>query len=343
MNDLIYKAETTHALNIDELTALLDASEYDEALFAAADRVRKKYVGDAVHLRGLIEFSNICRCFCMYCGLRCENKNAERYRLTEDEIVETARKAAEAGYRTIVLQSGEDAWFSAERMSSVIRHVKAFDVAVTLSVGERPFEDYKAFKNAGADRYLLRIETSDKALYESVHPHMSFENRVRCLKDLKTLGYEVGTGCLVGLPHQTSRHLAKDILFFKEIEADMIGIGPYIPHPQTPLRNEKGGDLIQAVKVMALTRLLLPTINIPATTAMETLAPNGQAKALQSGANVIMPNVTDPSVRKKYEIYPGKTPANLAEDARKETIGKILSLGRTIETGFGGRIKVHSG
>lgn len=343
MNDLIYKAETTHALNIDELTALLDASEYDEALFAAADRVRKKYVGDAVHLRGLIEFSNICRCFCMYCGLRCENKNAERYRLTEDEIVETARKAAEAGYRTIVLQSGEDAWFSAERMSSVIRRVKAFDVAVTLSVGERPFEDYKAFKNAGADRYLLRIETSDKALYESVHPHMSFENRVRCLKDLKTLGYEVGTGCLVGLPNQTSRHLAKDILFFKEIEADMIGIGPYIPHPQTPLRNEKGGDLIQAVKVMALTRLLLPTINIPATTAMETLAPNGQAKALQSGANVIMPNVTDPSVRKKYEIYPGKTPANLAEDARKETIGKILSLGRTIGTGFGGRIKVHSG
>lgn len=343
MNDLIYKAETTHALNIDELTALLDASEYDEALFAAADRVRKKYVGDAVHLRGLIEFSNICRCFCMYCGLRCENKNAERYRLTEDEIVETARKAAEAGYRTIVLQSGEDAWFSAERMSSVIRRVKAFDVAVTLSVGERPFEDYKAFKNAGADRYLLRIETSDKALYESVHPHMSFENRVRCLKDLKTLGYEVGTGCLVGLPHQTSRHLAKDILFFKEIEADMIGIGPYIPHPQTPLRNEKGGDLIQAVKVMALTRLLLPTINIPATTAMETLAPNGQAKALQSGANVIMPNVTDPSVRKKYEIYPGKTPANLAEDARKETIGKILSRGRTIGTGFGGRIKAHSG
>ena len=343
MNDLIYKAETTHALNIDELTALLDASEYDEALFAAADRVRKKYVGDAVHLRGLIEFSNICRCFCMYCGLRCENKNAERYRLTEDEIVETARKAAEAGYRTIVLQSGEDAWFSAERMSSVIRRVKAFDVAVTLSVGERPFEDYKAFKNAGADRYLLRIETSDKALYESVHPHMSFENRVRCLKDLKTLGYEVGTGCLVGLPHQTSRHLAKDILFFKEIEADMIGIGPYIPHPQTPLRNEKGGDLIQAVKVMALTRLLLPTINIPATTAMETLAPNGQAKALQSGANVIMPNVADPSVRKKYEIYPGKTPANPAEDARKETIGKILSLGRTIGTGFGGRIKAHSG
>lgn len=336
MKNLIYKAENTHALTLGELTTLLEASEYDADIFAAADRVRKKYVGDAVHLRGLIEFSNICRCFCMYCGLRCENKNADRYRLTEDEIVETARKAAETGYETVVLQSGEDVWFSAERMSAVIRRIKAFDVAVTLSIGERPFEDYKAFKDAGADRYLLRIETSDKTLYEAVHPNMSFENRLRCLKDLKTLGYEVGTGCLVGLPNQTSRHLAQDILFFQKIEADMIGIGPYIPHPQTPLKNAEGGDFITALKVMALTRLLLPDINIPATTAMEALAPNGQAAALNAGANVIMPNATNPSVRQKYEIYPGKTPENPAEDARKEVTEKILSLGRIVGTGRGG-------
>ncbi len=335
MKDLIDKAENEHLLNIDELTALLESSEYDEALFSAADRVRKKYVGDEVHLRGLIEFSNICRCFCMYCGLRCENKSLERRRMSEDEIVDTARKASNAGYKTIVLQSGEDTFFDADRLCRILRRIKASDVAITLSIGEKSYEEYKAYKEAGADRYLLRIETSDKALYESVHPNMSFENRVRCLHDLKSLGYELGTGCLVGLPHQTSRHLAGDILFFKEIEADMIGIGPYIPHPQTPLRNEKGGDLIKAVKVMALTRLLLPTINIPATTAMETLAPNGQAKALQSGANVIMPNAADIGTRRRYDIYPGKTPQKPSEDARAEAIEKILRLGRTVGQGYG--------
>lgn len=335
MKELIDKAKNEHLLNIDELTALLESSEYDEALFSAADRVRKKYVGDEIHLRGLIEFSNICRCFCMYCGLRCENKSLDRRRMSEDEIVDTARKAANAGYKTIVLQSGEDTFFDTDRLCRILRRIKASDVAITLSIGEKSYEEYKAYKEAGADRYLLRIETSDKALYESVHPNMSFENRIRCLHDLKSLGYELGTGCLVGLPHQTSRHLADDILFFKEIEADMIGIGPYIPHPQTPLRNEKGGDLMKAVKVMALTRLLLPTINIPATTAMETLAPNGQAKALQSGANIIMPNAADIVTRRRYDIYPGKTPQEPSEDARSETIEKILRLGRTVGQGYG--------
>lgn len=335
MKELIDKAENEHLLNIDELTALLESSEYDEALFSAADRVRKKYVGDEVHLRGLIEFSNICRCFCMYCGLRCENKSLDRRRMSEDEIVDTARKAANAGYKTIVLQSGEDTFFDADRLCRILRRIKDSDVAITLSIGEKSYEEYKAYKEAGADRYLLRIETSDKALYESVHPNMSFENRIRCLHDLKSLGYELGTGCLVGLPHQTSRHLADDILFFKEIEADMIGIGPYIPHPQTPLRNEKGGDLMKTVKVMALTRLLLPTINIPATTAMETLAPNGQAKALQSGANIIMPNAADIVTRRRYDIYPGKTPQEPSEDARSEAIEKILRLGRTVGQGYG--------
>ena len=218
----------------------------------------------------------------------------------------------------------------------LLQDIKKLDLAITLSIGERPYEEYKAFKEAGADRYLIRIETTDKELYKKMHPNMSFENRVRCLKDLKTLGYEVGTGCLVGLPEQTIESLANDILFFKEIDADMIGIGPFIPNQNTPLKDAKGGTFEMALKVMALTRILLPTINIPATTAMETLNPNGRLIALQSGANVVMPNVTEGDYRRKYEIYPGKicvgdTPAH----CRGCISGKIQSIGRTVSTGYG--------
>ena len=221
----------------------------------------------------------------------------------------------------------------------LLQDIKKLDLAITLSIGERPYEEYKAFKEAGADRYLIRIETTDKELYKKMHPNMSFENRVRCLKDLKTLGYEVGTGCLVGLPEQTIESLANDILFFKEIDADMIGIGPFIPNQNTPLKDAKGGTFEMALKVMALTRILLPTINIPATTAMETLNPNGRLIALQSGANVVMPNVTEGDYRRKYEIYPGKicvgdTPAH----CRGCISGKIQSIGRTVSTGYGFRV-----
>ena len=336
MKELIAKAEQTHTLLRGELIALLEDDGNLDAISAAADRVRHKFVGDEVHLRALIEFSNFCKNNCCYCGLRRDNKKLTRYRLNENMIFNLAEYAVkQMGLKTIVLQSGEDMFFDCDKMCAIIRKIKTLDTALTLSIGEKEAKEYKAYKEAGADRYLLRIETSDKALYESVHPNMSFENRIRCLHDLKSLGYELGTGCLVGLPHQTSRHLAGDILFFKEIEADMIGIGPYIPHPQTPLRNEKGGDLMKAVKVMALTRLLLPTINIPATTAMETLAPNGQAKALRSGANVIMPNAADIGTRRRYDIYPGKTPQEPSEDARSEAIEKILRLGRTLGQGYG--------
>ena len=321
----------------EEIINILSDDSQNEWLFSLADKTRKEYVGDEVHLRGLVEFSNICRCQCKYCGLQSPNKSIDRYRILPDDIVLYAKKAVEMGYRTIVLQSGEDEYYSKGIMCDIIKRIKEFDVALTLSIGERSFDDYKAFKDAGADRYLLRIETTDTELYKQMHPNMSFENRVRCLKDLKSLGYETGTGCLVGLPNQTIESLADDILFFKEIDADMVGIGPFIAHPHTPLKDSQNGDFTLALKVMALTRILLKNINIPATTAMETLNQNGRIIALQSGANVVMPNVTTTEYRAKYEIYPNKICINEDPSQCRGCIeSKIKSIGRTIskEKGF---------
>ena len=329
MRELIEKAKIEHSLSKDEITRILADDSINKELFNAADEVRKEFVGDEVHLRALIEFSNYCRCNCKYCGIRAENLKAERYRLSREEILDFAAKAVDFGYKTIVLQSGEDLTFSAKYLAEIIQEIKNFDVAVTLSIGERSCEEYKILKDAGADRFLLRIETTDKSLYEKMHPKASFENRKRCLYDLKKLGFETGTGCLVGLPNQITESLAEDILFFKELDADMIGIGPFIPHPETPLKNVSHGSFDLALKVMALTRLLLPDINIPATTAMETLNPNGCLIALQSGANVVMPNVTEADYRIKYEIYPNKAGVNYTELTRKlQTIGRTVSAGK---------------
>ncbi len=313
------------------------------SLFMEADLVRKKYVKDEVHLRGLIEFSNVCKRNCAYCGLQNKNKNIKRYRLSEDEIIDHAKIGASLGYKTVVLQSGEDDYFNQKRLCSIIEKIKEFDLAITLSVGERTKEDYRAFKMSGADRFLLRIETTDENLYKSLHPNMDFNNRKKCLYNLKELGYETGTGSLVGLLNQTIESFADDILFFKELDADMVGIGPFIPHPDTPLRGELNkNNFDMALKVMAITRLVLPDINIPATTAMETINPNGRIIALKSGANVVMPNLTDISYRKNYEIYPNKACIN--EDAikcRKCIEGKILSINRTLSNskGFRNRAK----
>ena len=286
----------------------------------------------------MVEFSNICKQQCKYCGLQCTNKNIDRYRILKDEILGYVKNAIELGYKTIVLQSGEDEYYTVDNMVEIIRAIKEYDVALTLSIGEKTYEEYKAYKEAGADRYLLRIETTDENLYKTMHPNMSLDNRKRCLNDLKTLGYEVGTGCLVGLPNQTIESLAEDILFFKEINADMVGIGPFIPHPDTPLKDEIGGTFEMALKVMALTRLMLPDINIPATTAMETLNPNGRIIALQSGANVVMPNVTNKEYRKKYEIYPNKICINENPNQCSNCIkNKIKSIGRSVSTDFGFR------
>lgn len=338
---ILKKAEETHELTKDEIVALLKFEETKtDPLFIAADRVRVKYAGDEVHLRGLIEFSNYCKQNCLYCGFRRDNKNATRYRLTEEQIVKFAQDASEQGYKTVVLQSGEDPYFTAEKMARIISGIKKFDMAVTLSIGEKTFEEYQAYKNAGADRFLIRIETTDKNLYSKLDPDMDWQNRLKCLEDLKNLGYEVGTGCLVGIPEQTLESLADDILFFKKINADMVGIGPFIPNANTPLKDAKGGSFELALKVMAITRLLLPDINIPATTAMETLNPNGRIIALQSGANVVMPNVTQGDYRKFYEIYPGKICVNDTPAKCRGCIsGKIRSINRKVSEDYGFRKK----
>ena len=323
----------------NDIIEILKDDSNNDWLFSLADKTREEYVGDEVHLRGLIEFSNICKRQCKYCGLRCEDKFIDRYRISKENIISYAEHAVNMGYKTIVLQSGEDEYYNTDLMCEIIAGIKKLGVALTLSIGEKTYEEYKVFKEAGADRYLIRIETTDKTLYNQMHPNMDFDNRVRCLENLGRLGYEVGTGCLVGLPNQTIESLADDILFFKEINADMVGIGPFIPHPHTPLKDSATGSFTLALKVMALTRILLKDINIPATTAMETLNPNGRIIALQSGANVVMPNVTTTEYRAKYEIYPNKICINENPDKCKGCISaKIQSIGRTVSTSFGFRV-----
>ena len=337
--DYIAKGEETHSLTKEEIIQLLRLEEATP-LFQAADRVRSRYVGDEVHLRGLIEFSNICKQNCLYCGLRRDNHKLERYRLEPETIVDFAAKAKSYGYRTVVLQSGEDPYYTVEVLRGIIRQIKALDMAITLSIGEKSLEEYKAYREAGADRYLLRIETTDVRLYEKMDPGMNYDNRVQCLKALKELGFELGSGCLVGLPGQTLESLAEDILFFKAMEADMIGIGPFIPNPDTPLAEVPAGSFELSQKVMAITRLVLPDINIPATTAMETLHPQGRILALQRGANVVMPNITEGDYRRMYALYPGKicindTPAH----CRSCITGKIQGIGRKVSTDYGFRKK----
>ncbi len=342
MKELIAKAEQTHTLLRGELIALLEDDGNLDAISAAADRVRHKFVGDEVHLRALIEFSNFCKNNCCYCGLRRDNKKLTRYRLNENMIFNLAEYAVkQMGLKTIVLQSGEDMFFDCDKMCAIIRKIKTLDTALTLSIGEKTAEEYQAYKQAGCDRFLLRIETTDKALYERYDPGMSWERRRQCLEDIRSAEIEVGSGCLVGLPGQTIESLADDILFFKQIDADMIGIGPLIVHPDTPLKGAKNGKFELALKVMALTRLLLPDINIPATTAMETLAPDGQIRALQAGANVIMPNVTLTEYRQYYELYPGKSSTNYSADKTLADVrAKITSVGRCIADDKGFRKRV---
>lgn len=324
-------------MNKQEITDALKSS--DNSILKKANEVRFQYKGDEVHLRGLIEFSNICKRNCLYCGLRGENSNVKRYRLLPDEIIKIAKNGSVLGYKTVVLQSGEDDFYDVEKMTHIISEIKKFNLAITLSIGEKTYDEYKAYKEAGADRFLLRIETTDKNLYEKMHPKASFENRIKCLYNLKELGYETGTGSLVGLPNQTIDSLADDILFYKKLDADMVGIGPFIPHPDTPLAggiNEANFNL--ALRMMAITRILMPDINIPATTAMETINRDGRKIALQSGANVVMPNITTEEYRAKYEIYPGKICVNESPDVCRKCIeNKIKAIGRSVSLDFGFR------
>jgi biotin synthase len=320
-----------------------------EALWRLADDARRANVGDDVHLRGLIEFSNNCVRRCGYCGISAENRSVRRYRMRPDEIVQCARMAHGFGYGSVVLQSGEDYGVTRDWMTEVIRLIKAeLPLAVTLSVGERHPEELRAWRAAGADRYLIRFETSNPALYSAIHPDLPgrVSDRFAILRTLKELGYEAGSGVMVGIPGQTYEDLASDIQAFQDLDLDMIGIGPYLPHPATPLgqsaqwlpEGEQAPNTeLMTYKMVALTRLACPMANIPSTTALATInTKDGRELGLQRGANVVMPNVTPPFYRKQYEIYPGK--ACITEDAAQCAgciTGRIQSIGRRVGAGRG--------
>lgn len=329
---LVDQAYEQAKLEKTEIVRLLETEiEELDYLLQQADRKRKEICGDEVHLRAIIEFSSYCKQNCHYCGLRKDNQKLERYQLKKDEIIETARMASKLGYQTVVLQSGEDEYQAAE-IAEIIKEIKeATGMAITLSLGERDFAAYKLWREAGADRYLLKHEIADQALYEKYHPGMSYQNRIESLKYLKTIGYQTGSGVIIDLPGQNPKILAEDLLLSQDLELDMIGSGPFIPHEQTPLAESKTGTVEMTLKFTALSRLLLPLAHIPATTALGTIDAEGRQKALLAGANVVMPNVTDSKYREKYQIYPEKICVNEeAGDCRQCIGGIIASLGREV-------------
>ena len=345
-------------MNHAEIVAWLEERDPQklDRLWQEADQTRRENVGDEIHLRGLIEISNYCSQHCTYCGIRADNRQVIRYRLREEEILQSVQQAVRFGYGTVVLQSGEDPGLTGTWLERVIRRIKEeADLAVTLSLGERSLDDLIRWRRAGADRYLLRFETSNRKLFEWMHPGRKGEadRRIEMLRELRALGYEVGSGVMIGLPGQTYDDLARDVELFQELKLDMIGVGPYLPHPATPLgaasakpeqppqvvdaANQVTADFLTTCKVVALARLVCPKSNIPATTALAAIKGEaGRAAALDRGANVIMPNVTPEQYRVLYEIYPEK--ACLVETA--ETVDRSIRdlvdhLGRTIGQGRG--------
>ncbi|MBT8764378.1 [FeFe] hydrogenase H-cluster radical SAM maturase HydE [Desulfohalobiaceae bacterium Ax17] len=319
----------------EEIISHLEQTPLNQ-LMQMADKVRQQHVGDDVHIRGIIEFSNYCCRSCLYCGLRKENKNIERYRMQPEEIIQLALDMAGQGVRTIVLQSGDDFAYSAKTIASIVREIKQeADVAITLSLGERDFAEFESWRKAGADRYLMKHETANPTLYARLHPEKNLEERLSALTFLRDLGYELGMGCMVGLPGQTIEDLAEDILLIHRFQADMAGIGPFLPQKDTPLKDHPPGDLNLTLKVLALVRLTSKDIHLPATTATATLDPEqGQTLALQAGANVIMPDFTPQDYGRKYIIYNNKAKVtfNLAKDLIEET-------GRRLGKGKGGSLK----
>ena len=329
-----------HSLSLEEYERLIEErdTEAAELLAKEAVKVSQSIYGNQIFVRGLIEISNICKNDCLYCGIRRSNKNCERYRLSPEEILECADVGYQLGYRTIVMQGGEDGFFTDEVVCELIKKIKEAhpDAAVTLSLGERSLESYQRMFDAGADRYLLRHETADKEHYEKLHPDfMSFENRMECLKNLKEIGYQVGCGFMVGSPYQTNKHLAKDLKFIEEFQPDMCGIGPFIPHHDTPFKDEPQGTVELTCFLLSVIRLIHPPVLLPATTALGTINPLGREKGVLSGANVIMPNLSPVAVRKQYELYDNKicTGEESAEcrgclENRMKSIGYEISLSR---------------
>lgn len=338
MQKLIDRLAQNHSLEKEEWIALITDRSESEYLFAKAREVSQRYYGHKIYTRGLIEFTNYCKNNCYYCGIRRDNRNAERYRLSDEEILSCCKEGYGLGFRTFVLQGGEDPYDTDERIAELVYRIRSSypDCAITLSVGEKSRESYQRFFDAGADRYLLRHETADREHYQTLHPaEMSYENRMRCLLSLKEIGYQVGCGFMVGSPGQTAARLAVDMLFITELQPQMVGIGPFVPHHDTPFAKENAGTVELTLYMIGLLRLLKPNLLLPATTALGTIDSAGREKGILAGANVVMPNLSPTGVRKKYELYDHKicTGEEAAEcrmclNRRVERIGYQLTVER---------------
>lgn len=337
--EIIDRISRDHSAEKEDILTILQDDSEDTYLFEEADKIKKQIYGTDVFLRGLIEISNYCKNNCLYCGIRRDNRNISRYRLTEQDILLCCDTGYELGFRTFVLQGGEDIFFNDEFLCSIISKIKEKypDCAVTLSLGERTEESYKTLFSAGADRYLLRHETATKSHYEKLHPvELSFENRIKCLKTLKKIGFQTGAGFMVGSPFQTHENLADDLLFIKKLKPEMVGIGPFISHNETPFKEYENGTLRDTLVMVALTRLLLPNALIPSTTALGTIDPQGREKGLKAGANVVMPNLSPVKFRKLYSLYDNKIcMGEEAAECRQCLAKRVESAGYKIVTDRG--------
>ncbi len=341
MIDLINKLEKERSLTLSEYEYLITNRTEESARILAekAVAVRKKIYGNDVYIRGLIEISNICKNNCYYCGIRAGNKNCERYRLSKEQILSCCENGYSLGFRTFVMQGGEDGCFSDDVTCDIVAEIKRKypDCAVTLSLGEKSYESYQRLYDAGADRYLLRHETADKAHYEKLHPkNLSFDNRMECLRNLKKIGFQTGCGFMVGSPYQTDRELAIDLKFIEEFRPEMCGIGPFIPHKDTVFADKPAGTVELTCYLLSIIRLILPAILLPATTALGSIDPTGREKGILSGANVVMPNLSPIDTRKKYELYNNKLSIG-AESAqgKRELEKRMESIGYKIVTARG--------
>ncbi len=325
------------------LKEILETDIYDDLLFSLADKVRKEHYGTDIYLRGLIEFTNYCKNNCYYCGIRRDNIRLKRYRLSEEEILSCCEEGYRLGFRTFVLQGGEDPYYTDERICGIVANIrqKFPDCAITLSIGEKPRESYQAYFDAGADRYLLRHETASDEHYAKLHPlQMSLDDRKRCLFDLKAIGYQVGSGFMVGSPYQTTENLISDLRFLQQLSPDMIGIGPYIKHKDTPFRDKENGSLELTLRLVAILRLMFPYALIPATTALGSIHPQGRERGLKAGANVVMPNLSPVGVRELYKLYENKLcTGEEAAQCRSCLEQRIISAGYKAVTSRGDVIR----
>lgn len=341
MKSLIDKLESEHLLSHDEFVQLIDHHTEEDAcyLFERAQVARQRYFGKAVYLRGLIEISSYCHCDCFYCGIRHSNGTAERYRLTDEQIFSCCEQGYALGFRTFVLQGGEDSQFTDARLVTLLTTIKARfpECAITLSIGERSRESYQRLFDAGADRYLLRHETANVHHYERLHPHwMRHSKRMQCLQNLKEIGYQVGTGFMVGSPYQTSSNIAEDLLFISKFQPHMVGIGPFISHHATPFAKEPSGTVEQTLFILGLLRVMSPSLLLPATTALGTLDLQGREKGLRAGANVIMPNLSPAADRSKYMIYDNKLATGAESAEGLAMLNKIVeSVGYQVDQSRG--------